>query len=74
LSGYGRIDLRVTPSGEVFCLEANPNPSIEKDGDFALSAIKSGMTYDEMVQKIINLALTPESSDSPRAGTRRKKK
>lgn len=74
LSGYGRIDLRLTASGEIFCIEANPNPSIEKDGDFALSAIKSGMTYDELIQKIINLALTPESAEAPRTGSRRKKK
>ncbi|MBC7387047.1 MAG: ATP-grasp domain-containing protein [Cryobacterium sp.] len=74
LCGYGRIDLRITPAGEIFCIEANPNPSIEKDGDFALSAIKSGMSYDEVIQKIINLAFAPEPGDTPRTGTRRKKK
>lgn len=74
LSGYGRIDLRLTETGELFCIEANPNPSIEMDGDFALSAIKSGMTYDELIQKIINLAFAPDPGDPLRMGTRRKKK
>lgn len=74
LSGYGRIDLRLTPAGELFCIEANPNPSIEKDGDFALSAIKSGMTYDELIQKIINLGFVPETGEVMRTGTRKKKK
>lgn len=74
LGGYGRIDLRLTDEGELFCIEANPNPSIEKDGDFALSAVKSGMTYEDLIQKIINLAFAPEPGDSPRTGTRRKKK
>lgn len=74
LSGYGRIDLRLTPSGELFCIEANPNPSIEKDGDFALSAIKSGLTYDELIQKIINLGFVPETGEPIRTGTRKKKK
>jgi D-alanine-D-alanine ligase len=74
LSGYGRVDLRLTPEGEIYCIEANPNPSIEKDGDFALSAIKSGMSYEELIQKIINLGLTPEPSETYRMGTRRKKK
>lgn len=74
LSGYGRIDLRLTPQGELYCIEANPNPSIEKDGDFALSAVKSGMTYEELIQKIINLGLTPEPIENYRGGTRRKKK
>jgi D-alanine-D-alanine ligase len=75
LSGYGRIDLRLTPEGEIYCIEANPNPSIEKDGDFALSAIKGGMTYEELIQKIINLGLSPDLGEtSYRTGTRRKKK
>lgn len=74
LSGYGRIDLRLTPEGELYCIEANPNPSIEKDGDFALSAIKSGMTYEELIQKILNLGLVPEPGEPARTGTRRKKK
>jgi D-alanine-D-alanine ligase len=74
LSGYGRVDLRLTPEGEIYCIEANPNPSIEKDGDFALSAVKSGMAYEELIQKIINLGLTPEPTETYRLGTRRKKK
>lgn len=74
LGGYGRIDLRLTESGELFCIEANPNPSIEKDGDFALSAVKSGMTYEELIQKIINLAFAPEPGESTRTGIRKKKK
>jgi D-alanine-D-alanine ligase len=74
LSGYGRIDLRLTPEGELYCIEANPNPSIEKDGDFALSAVKSGMTYEELIQKIINLGLSPDPTEGYRGGTRRKKK
>ncbi len=74
LSGYGRIDLRLTPNGEIFCIEANPNPSIEKDGDFALGAAKSGMSYDDLIQKIINLAFAPEPSETSRSGARRKKK
>lgn len=74
LGGYGRIDLRLKENGEVFCIEANPNPSIEREGDFALSAVKSGMTYDDLIQKIINLAFAPEPGDAPRTGSRRKKK
>lgn len=74
LGGYGRIDLRLTDAGELFCIEANPNPSIEKEGDFARAAIKSGMSYEELIQKIINLAFAPEPGDAPRTGSRRKKK
>lgn len=57
LSGYARIDLRLTPDGDVVILEANPNPHIAKDEDFALSAQKAGLGYTELVQKIVVIAL-----------------
>ena len=74
LSGYARIDLRLTPSGNFVCIEANPNPSIERESDFALSTLKSGMTYEEMVQKILNLAFTPVDDSAQGRSTRKKKK
>ncbi len=56
LRGYGRIDLRVKPDGEVYFIEANPNPSIGEDEDFALAAAQAGMSYKELLSKIISLA------------------
>jgi D-alanine-D-alanine ligase len=55
LRGYGRIDLRVKPNGEVYFIEANPNPSIAREDDFALSAEKGGMDYESLIAKIISL-------------------
>src|SRR5206468_12801862 len=40
LSGYARIDLRLEDNGNVWVLEANPNPQIAKGEDFAASAEK----------------------------------
>ncbi len=57
LKGYGRIDLRVRPSGEVYFIEANPNPSIAKEDDFAKAAAKAGLDYDSLVAKMITLAM-----------------
>jgi len=57
IDGYARIDLRVAPDGDVVFIEANPNPSIAKDDDFALAAKQAGMTYDELIGKIVTLAL-----------------
>lgn len=57
IRGYGRIDLRVKETGEIYFIEANPNPSIGKDEDFALSAAKFGLPYDELVAKIVSLSL-----------------
>jgi D-alanine-D-alanine ligase len=63
LSGYARIDLRLDEAGNVWVLEANPNPQIARGEDFAASAEKAGMPYDAMLQRIINLGLRwqPES-------------
>src|SRR5437868_9295976 len=63
LSGYARIDLRVEDNGMVWVLEANPNPQIAKGEDFAASAEKLGLTYEALLQRIINLGVRwqPES-------------
>jgi D-alanine-D-alanine ligase len=58
IHGYGRIDLRVTPEDEVVILEANPNPNLDRDDEFAQSAIKAGLTYERMIQRILRLALS----------------
>jgi D-alanine-D-alanine ligase len=47
----------------VWVLEANPNPQIARGEDFAASAEKSGLGYEAVLQRIINLGLRwqPES-------------
>jgi D-alanine-D-alanine ligase len=57
IRGYARIDFRLKPSGELFFIEANPNPSIARDDDFAKAAEKSGLSYGEMLSQIIQLAM-----------------
>src|SRR5438874_1579073 len=63
LSGYARIDLRLDEAGNCWVLEANPNPQIARGEDFAASAEKMGMTYEAVLQRIINLGIKwqPES-------------
>jgi len=63
LSGYARIDLRLDGAGNVWVLEANPNPQIARGEDFAESAQKLGIAYETVLQRIINLGLRwqPES-------------
>ncbi len=55
LSGYARIDLRLTADGRVYVLEANPNPNLSYGEDFAESAHKAGITYAPLLQRILNL-------------------
>ena len=57
LSGYARMDLRMTPAGEIFIIEANANPNIEYGEDFAESADSIGIDYESLLQKILNLGL-----------------
>lgn len=57
LSGYARMDLRLTQAGEVYVLEANANPNIEYGEDFAESAEKVGVDYPTLLQRILNLGL-----------------
>lgn len=57
IHGYGRMDLRVTPEGDIVILEANPNPNLDRDDEFAQSAAKAGLSYPRMIQRILSLAL-----------------
>jgi D-alanine-D-alanine ligase len=56
IRGLGRIDVRLTPGGEVVVIEANPNPSLAREDDFAQSAAAAGTDYDALIQKILDAA------------------
>ncbi len=58
LSGYARIDLRVTEAGDIYVLEANPNPDIAHDDEFALSAKYDGQKYEDVLAKILSLGFS----------------
>jgi D-alanine-D-alanine ligase len=53
IDGYARIDLRLTPDSKVYFIEANPNPILAEDEDFALSADKAGLPYPQLIDRII---------------------
>jgi D-alanine-D-alanine ligase len=57
LSGYARIDLRLTPEGDVYLLEANPNPQIARGEDFADSAAAAGVSYESLLQRILTMGI-----------------
>lgn len=57
LQDYGRIDLRVSPSGEIYVIEVNPNCYLEREAEFARAAQRSGLEYDALVARIIDLAI-----------------
>lgn len=55
LSGYARMDFRLDDEGNVYLLEANPNPQLAYGEDFAESAEKVGIQYDTLITRIISL-------------------
>jgi len=57
MSGYGRIDLRMTEDGRLYVLEANPNPQLAYGEDLAESAEAAGIGYEDLIQRIVNLGL-----------------
>jgi len=53
LRDYGRIDMRLDAHGNPFILEVNPNPDISPSAGLARAAGWSGITYDELIAKIV---------------------
>jgi D-alanine-D-alanine ligase len=51
------MDLRLTDDGRIYLIEANANPNLEYGEDFAESAEAAGISYQALLQKIINLGL-----------------
>jgi len=57
LSGYARIDLRMKADGQLYVIEANPNPQLAQGEDFAESAKRAGVSYAKLIERIIGLGL-----------------
>jgi D-alanine-D-alanine ligase len=57
LSGYARLDFRLDGDGKLYLLEANPNPDLSSDEDFARSAKESGLDYDALIARIVGLGV-----------------
>jgi len=55
--GCVRIDFRLDEAGGLYFLEANPNPDIGEFEEFAGAAKAAGMSYPELLQKIVNLGI-----------------
>ncbi len=64
LRDYGRIDMRLTPKGEVYVIEANPNPWLSSKQEFAMAAKASGRSYADLIGEIVSLAMERYPSDS----------
>jgi len=63
LRDYGRIDMRLTAKGEVYVIEANPNPWLSSKQEFAMAAKASGRSYTELIGEIVELAMARYASN-----------
>jgi D-alanine-D-alanine ligase len=58
LSGYARIDFRLSPDGVLYFLDANPNPEIAEREEFASAALHAGISYPELLERILRIGLS----------------
>ncbi|HXZ35786.1 MAG TPA: 50S ribosomal protein L11 methyltransferase [Thermodesulfobacteriota bacterium] len=57
LRDYARFDLRLSPGGTFFFLEANTTPSLEPMEALSLSAKWAGLDYPSLVERMLSAAL-----------------
>jgi D-alanine-D-alanine ligase len=57
LDGYARIDFRLSASNVPYFLDANPNPDISDGEELASAAALIGMTYGDLISRIVSLGL-----------------
>ena len=53
---YGRVDLRLSESGEIYVIEVNANCYLEETGEFAMAAAAAGIDYRSLINQIADLA------------------
>jgi len=57
LSGYARIDLRLDGDGQPHLIEVNANPDLASDDLFADTAALAGVSYPQVLERILRLGL-----------------
>jgi D-alanine-D-alanine ligase len=56
LADYGRVDIRLAPDGSPYVVEVNANPYLEKSGAIATAAQEAGISYTDLVNRILDAA------------------
>jgi D-alanine-D-alanine ligase len=77
---YGRVDLRVAETGDIYIIEVNANCYLEQESEFAMAAAAAGIEYPELISRIVEHAIdrrkraaqTPWRKRSKRAAPREK--
>jgi len=56
LGGYSRVDFRLGPEGDIFCLEANTLPGMTRTSLLPQAARAAGIEFPELCERICRLA------------------
>jgi D-alanine-D-alanine ligase len=54
---YGRVDLRLTETGDIYVIEVNASCYLEQESEFAVAAQAAGIKFPDLVQRIAELAV-----------------
>ncbi|MDP3830390.1 MAG: D-alanine--D-alanine ligase, partial [Ignavibacteriaceae bacterium] len=55
--GYARADFRLSPEGKSYCLEVNTLPGMTSTSLIPKMAKAIGISFEELIAKIVNLSL-----------------
>lgn len=53
---YGRVDLRLTETGDIYVIEVNASCYLEENSEFATAAKAAGIEFPDLVNRIVELA------------------
>jgi D-alanine-D-alanine ligase len=54
---YGRVDIRLTDTGDIYVLEVNASCYLDRNSEFAMAAGAAGMDYPRLIERIVDLAI-----------------
>jgi len=60
-AGYARVDFRLNPQNELFCLEVNTLPGMTATSLVPKAAKAAGISFEQLLERIVKLALVSRS-------------
>jgi len=68
LGGYSRVDFRLSPEGDIFCLEANTLPGMTRTSLLPQAARAAGIDFPDLCERICRLARNRGAEGAARGG------
>lgn len=65
INDFGRVDFRLDQYNQPFILEMNSMASINPDSSFVKAAMKAGFSYDQLINRIIEVAVQRYAREEP---------